>query len=65
MMQDTILSMCKNSVREFVAFMIKYIPKETSIHSTSKVVNIFEKLQTLENDLDQREEIPEDQMDAV
>lgn len=43
MMQDTILSMCKESVREFVNFMIKFIPKETSIHSTSLVKNTFEK----------------------
>lgn len=43
MMQDTILTLCKESVREFVEFMMKYIPKETRIHSTSKVDNVFEK----------------------
>jgi hypothetical protein len=43
MMQDTILSMGKESVRQFVDFMMQYIPKETTIYSTSKVVNVFEK----------------------
>lgn len=41
MMQDTILSLGKESVRQFVDFMMKYIPKETHIKSTSEVINIF------------------------
>lgn len=45
MMQDTILTMCKDSVREFVQFMVKFIPKDTEIHSTSLVKNTFEKPQ--------------------
>ena len=44
MMQDTILSMCKDSVKDFVKFMIKFIPRETHIHSASSVKNSFEKL---------------------
>jgi hypothetical protein len=44
MMQDTILTLCKESVKEFVEFMMKYIPKETRIYTTGKVENIFEKL---------------------
>lgn len=44
MMQDTILTLCKESVKEFVDFMMKYIPKETKIISTAKVENFFEKL---------------------
>ena len=43
MMQDTILSLGKESVRQFVEFMMVYIPKETHIKSTSEVINIFEK----------------------
>lgn len=54
MMQDTILTMSKDSVKEFVLFMIKYIPKETNIHNTSLVVNFFEKpaLGNIETELD-------------
>ena len=43
MMQDTILSLGKESVRQFVSFMMQYIPKETHIFSTSSVKNVFEK----------------------
>jgi hypothetical protein len=43
MMQDTILSLGKDSVQQFVKFMMQYIPKETHIYSTSSVKNIFEK----------------------
>lgn len=43
MMQDTILSLGKDSVKQFVDFMMRYIPKETHVKSTSKVINIFEK----------------------
>jgi len=43
MMQDTILSLGKDSVRQFVSFMMQYIPKETHIYSTSSVKNVFEK----------------------
>jgi hypothetical protein len=43
MMQDTILSLGKESVTQFVEFLMKYIPKETTIKSTSEVINIFDK----------------------
>ena len=43
MMQDTILTMCKESVRDFVAFMVKFIPRDSYIHSTSSVKNEFDK----------------------
>lgn len=43
MMQDTILTLGKESVREFVDFLMKYIPKETVIKSTSEVINVFDK----------------------
>jgi hypothetical protein len=41
MMQDTVLSMCKESVSEFVDFVIKFIPIQTKIEATSKVTNLF------------------------
>ena len=43
MMQDTVLSMSKDSVKHFVDFVLQFIPKETHIESTSVVVNVFEK----------------------
>lgn len=52
--------------------MMQYIPKETTIYSTSKVVNIFEKKQMEpveggpgEEDADKPAEIPEDEMTSV
>ena len=63
MMQDTILTMCKDSVRDFVSFMIQFIPLETQIHSTSKVINTFEKKAIKNNDdEDALEDIPEEQL---
>jgi dynein heavy chain, axonemal len=43
MMQDTILTLGKESVRQFVDFLMQYIPKETHIYSTSNVKNVFDK----------------------
>jgi dynein heavy chain len=34
MMQDTVLTLCKESVSEFVEFMLKYIPNSTEVTST-------------------------------
>lgn len=67
MMQDTILTMCKDSVKEFVQFMVKFIPRDTSIHSTSEVKNTFEKPQlTAEEEEEQMEEdIPESEMTTI
>jgi hypothetical protein len=42
--------MCKDSVREFVNFMVKFIPRETKIVSTSVVKNTFEKPMILDDD---------------
>ena len=72
-MQDTILSLGKDSVRQFVSFMMQYIPKETHIYSTSSVKNVFEKIQseTLEGGPEEQEasspakEIPEIEMTTV
>lgn len=65
-MQDTILSMCKESVRDFVKFMIQFIPKETHVTSTKEVKNVFEKPH-IENDeeAEQIDEIPDSEMTTV
>jgi len=61
MMQDTILTLCKDSVKEFVYFMVKFIPQETQIVSTSKVVNKFEKKALVsEEESENLDDIPED-----
>ena len=43
MMQDTVLTMCKESVKEFVYFILQYCPKGTRIVSTKEVKNLFDK----------------------
>lgn len=43
MMQDTVLNLCKDSVHEFVDFMLAYIPDTTVIVSTAVVHNTFAK----------------------
>ena len=67
MMQDTILTLCKDSVKAFVEFMMQYIPQKTTICSTSKVLNEFEKLHPTDADEveEPREDIPESQMTMV
>ena len=65
--------MGKESVRQFVDFMMQYIPKETTIYSTSKVVNVFEKKRHLAVEggpgevegEEQAAEVSEDQMTSV
>ena len=41
MMQDTVLNLCKDSVSEFVSFILDYIPQETIIINTATVKNKF------------------------
>lgn len=71
MMQDTILSLGKESVKHFVDFMMRYIPKETHIKSTSHVVNIFEKKRLADGPSEEDDspvkkvDIPESQMTHV
>ena len=45
MMQDTVLNLCKNSVHEFVDFMLNFIPDETIIKSAGVVQNKFKRLE--------------------
>jgi hypothetical protein len=41
MMQDTVLNICKDSVNQFVEFMLDFIPEETLITNTATVKNRF------------------------
>ena len=65
MMQDTILTLCKDSVKEFVEFMIKFIPIETDIISTSKVNNRFAKKAIISEEYHDYDDIPENQLNSV
>ena len=53
MMQDTVLSMCKESVAEFVDFIRKFIPDSTEIINTGSVKNYFPKKVLAEGDDDE------------
>jgi len=53
MMQDTVLSLCKESVREFVQFMIKFMPIQSDVKSTSEVKNVFPKRELTEEELEE------------
>lgn len=57
MMQDAVLTLCRESVHEFVDFILKFCPEETKIISTKEVVNTFKKKQISAEDSD-FEEIP-------
>jgi hypothetical protein len=63
MMQDTVLTMCKESVREFVEFVLKFCPLDTKIISTKEVYNTFDKVLVTPEDSDYEEapfkDIPE------
>jgi hypothetical protein len=52
MMQDTVLTMSKESVREFVDFVLKYCPQGTKIISTKEVHNTFTKVVLTPEDSD-------------
>ena len=55
MMQDTILTLCKDSVRDVVKFMVSNLPTHTDIFTTSSVKNHFVK-KVMEEELVQEEE---------
>lgn len=52
MMQDTVLTMSKTSVREFVDFVLKFCPLESKIISTKEVYNTFDKVILTPDDSD-------------
>jgi len=62
MMQDTVLTMSKDSVREFVDFILCFCPKETRIVSTKEVYNTFNKKKLTPEDSDY-EECPHQDVD--
>jgi dynein heavy chain len=43
MMQDAVLTMCRESVREFVQYVLGFCPRESQIVSTREVHNFFNK----------------------
>jgi len=43
MMQDTVLNLCKDSVKEFVNYLLDFIPDSTVITSTANVKNTYNK----------------------
>lgn len=69
MMQDTVLNICKDSVKDFVEFITSYCPLKTEIRNTHDVVNYFDKKLITAEDSDYEEEpfkdIPADQLDDV
>lgn len=42
-MQDSVLSLCKNSVQQFVFEIMKFIPEATEVISTNEVKNTFKR----------------------
>jgi dynein heavy chain len=66
MMQDTVLNMCKNSVHEFVEFMLNFIPDETLISSAAVVTNKYHRFEGLDlNAEDDSIPVREDDLDGV
>jgi dynein heavy chain, axonemal len=67
MMQDTILNICKDSIHEFVAFVLEQCPADTEIRNTHDVVNTFEKKLLTAEDSDFEElpykDVPADELD--
>jgi dynein heavy chain len=55
MMQDTVLTMSRESVKEFVDFILKFCPKETRIVNTNEVYNTFDKAHIFPDDSDYEE----------
>jgi len=55
MMQDTVLTMCKESVKEFVEYVLKFCPLDTKIISTKEVTNTFDKVLVTPEDSDYEE----------
>ena len=66
MMQDTVLNLCKNSVHEFVDFMLNFIPDETIIKSAGVVQNKFKRLEgALDEESDDDLKCADDDLEGV
>jgi dynein heavy chain len=46
MMQDTVLTLCQDSVKEFKDFILEFVPEETIITDCANIKNIFKKKDT-------------------
>lgn len=57
MMQDAVLTLSRESVHEFVDFILKFCPEDTKIVSTKEVINTFKKKEISAEDSD-FEEMP-------
>jgi hypothetical protein len=55
MMQDAVLTLSRESVHEFVEFILKFCPEDTKIVSTKEVINTFKKKQLSPEDSDYEE----------
>lgn len=67
MMQDTVLNICKDSVNQFVEFMLDFIPEETLITNTATVKNRFKykHADSTEDESDGDLQINDDDLDEV
>lgn len=69
MMQDTVLTLCKESVKEFVAYVLTFCPRDTKIISTKEVHNTFDKVLVTPEDSDYEEmpfvDVPEAEQDET
>ena len=69
MMQDTVLNICKDSVKSFVSFVLDLCPVSTEIVDTHDVRNSFNKKKLTPEDSDYEEmpykDVPEDELDEV
>lgn len=67
MMQDAVLTLCKESVHEFVKYVLAFCPRETAIVSTREVHNTFDKKLIGPDDSDYEEkpfqDVPEAERD--
>jgi len=68
-MVDTVLTLCKRSVKEFVEFVLKFCPTDSQIVTTNEVVNTFDKVLLTPEDSDYEEcpygDVPERDRDEL
>jgi dynein heavy chain len=67
MMQDTVLTLCQESVKEFKEFILDFVPEETIITDCANVKNIFKKKENIEPEseedmIDEENDLPEAKM---
>lgn len=70
MMQDTVLTLCQDSVQEFKDFILAFIPEETIITDCANIKNVFKKKEEVEGEgegstdelVDGEDDLPEAKM---